>query len=130
MNSIKCAAREMVLSDISCGEGYRRANSLAGAVLAIRYKVPRWVGEDAVRAAVAGGLRFGGQRVSFAQLEYLQFVAQHPGCCIADVDRACRRDRTAGHFWIYASIRRLRKRGLLYSEPGPGGRVILRLPAQ
>jgi hypothetical protein len=60
----------------------------------------------------------------------LQFVAKNPGCCIGDVDRACRRDGGAGHFWIYASIRRLRKRGLLCSEPGPGGRVILRLPAQ
>ena len=129
MNPIKCAAREMVLSDISCAEGCRRANSLAGAVLAIRYQVPRQVAELAVRAAVAGGLQFGGRRVSFAQLEYLQFVAKNPGCCIADVDRACRVDSTAGHFWIYASIRRLRKRGLLYSEPGPGGRVILRLPA-
>jgi hypothetical protein len=64
------------------------------------------------------------------QLEYLQFVQRNPGCCIGDVDRACRRDRSAGHYWIYASIRRLRKRGLLCSEAGPGGRVVLRLAAQ
>jgi hypothetical protein len=50
MNPIECAAREMVLSDISCAEGYRRANSLAGAVLAIQYQVPRQVAEVAVRA--------------------------------------------------------------------------------
>ena len=129
MQPIECAAREMVLSDISCAEGYRRANSLAGAVLALQYQVPRQVAEAAVRAAVAGGLHFSGRRVSFAQLEYLQFVQRNPGCCIGDVDRACRRDRSAGHYWIYASIRRLRKRGLLCSEPGPGGRVVLRLAA-
>ena len=128
MTPIERAAREMVLSDISCAEGYRRANSLAGAVLAIQYQVPRQVAEAAVRTAVAGGLRFGRHRVSFEQLAYLHFVRENPGCCISDVDRACRRNPSAGHYWIYASVRRLRRRGLLCSEPGPGGRVSLRIP--
>jgi len=118
----------MVVSDASCAEGCRRDNSLVGGALAHIYHVPRWVAEAAVRAAVAGGLRFGGRRVSFAQMEYLQFVKNNPGCCIADVDRACRHDRSAGHRWIYDSVRRLVRRGLLSAEPGAGGRVILRLP--
>jgi hypothetical protein len=130
MNPIVHAAREMVVSDASCAVGYRRNNSLAGGVLAQQYQVPRRVAEAAVRAAVAGGLRFAGKRVSFAQMEYLQYVGAHPGCCVADVDRACRHDRNAGHYWVYASVRRLVRRGLLSSEPEPGGRVVLRLPAE
>lgn len=56
---------------------------------------------------MAGGLRFGGQRVSF------EFVQKNPGCCIGDVNRACRRDSTAGHYWIYASVRRFSVRNLV-----------------
>jgi hypothetical protein len=56
-------------------------------------------------------------------------VEKHPGCCIADVDRACRQDAGAGHYWVYSSVRRLVRRGLLLAEPGVGGRVVLRLPA-
>jgi len=123
------AARRMITSDMSCAIGRDAHNSVAGAILSATYKVPRWIAEEAVCAAVARGFRTcTGARVTANQLEYLQYVSRNPGCCIADVDRACRRDTLAGHKWVYDSVRRLRRRGLLVAVPGTGNRVTLHLP--
>jgi hypothetical protein len=64
-------------------------------------------------------------RMSIYQASYVEYVAANPGCCIADVDRACRMNPLAGHRWVYDGVARLRKRGILRSEIGPGGRVLL-----
>lgn len=48
------------------------------------------------------------------------YIGANPGCCIADVDRACRTAR-AGHRWMYASVGRLVKAGLVRRERGERG---------
>jgi len=52
-------------------------------------------------------------QLSRNQWSYLSYIAAHPGCCAADVDRACRRNPNAGHKWVYDSVARLRRRGFL-----------------
>lgn len=51
--------------------------------------------------------------MSPAQREYLHFVREHPGCCVADVDRACRYNPQAGHKWVYDGVSRLVRRCVL-----------------
>lgn len=47
------------------------------------------------------------------QKAYIAYVQRHQGCCIADVDRACRVNPRAGHRHVYAGVQRLVRRGLL-----------------
>ncbi len=54
--------------------------------------------------------------MSYNQSRYLEYVADHPGCCVADVDRACRRNPQAGHQWVYDGIARLIKQQALRAE--------------
>jgi hypothetical protein len=51
------------------------------------------------------------------QKQYLAYIAANPGCSTADVVRACRRNPEAGHRWIYDSIDRLLRRGLVTRGP-------------
>jgi hypothetical protein len=55
-------------------------------------------------------------RISNNQARYLDYISAHPGCSIADVDRACRRNRLAGHKWVYDGVKRLIKRGIVNTE--------------
>jgi hypothetical protein len=55
-------------------------------------------------------------RMSANQRRYLEYVMEHQGCCIADVNAACRRNPQAGHRWVYDGVARLVKRGILLSE--------------
>jgi hypothetical protein len=57
-------------------------------------------------------------RMSGHQVRYLAYIEQHPGCSIADVDRACRQNPTAGHKWVYDGVGRLVTRGIVRREPG------------
>jgi len=52
-------------------------------------------------------------QMSNAQHIYARYVASHPGCTIADVDRACRRNPLAGHRWVYDGVHRLIRQGVL-----------------
>lgn len=53
----------------------------------------------------------------------LQYIEAHPGVCTADVDRAVRTAR-GGHKWMYATVGRLIKAGLVRSVPdGSRGRL-------
>jgi predicted transcriptional regulator len=45
-------------------------------------------------------------------LNALAYIASHPGCCTAEVDRACRTAR-GGHKWMYEVVGRLIRRGLV-----------------
>jgi predicted transcriptional regulator len=42
----------------------------------------------------------------------LDYVYRHPGCCAAEVDRA-RRTARGGHRWMYATVGRLIKAGMV-----------------
>jgi hypothetical protein len=53
------------------------------------------------------------RQMSAAQHAYAAYVAQHPGCCVAEVDRACRRNPRAGHRWVYDGVSRLIRHGVL-----------------
>lgn len=66
-------------------------------------------------------------RVSTNQSRYLSFIAAHPGCSIADVDRACRRNPRAGHKWVYDGVNRLIDRGLVQRSYA-AGRTVLSIP--
>jgi hypothetical protein len=55
--------------------------------------------------------------MSHGQRAYVEYVRRHPGCCAADVDRACRWNPQAGHKWIYDSVGRLLRRGFLRRGP-------------
>lgn len=65
------------------------------------------------------------KRLSAHQRAYIEYVRTHPGCCVADVDRACRVNPSAGARWVYDGVKRLVRRGILRSATGPGGRVLL-----
>jgi predicted transcriptional regulator len=43
------------------------------------------------------------------------YIASHPGCCTAEVDRAVRTAR-GGHQWMYATVDRLIKARLVRTE--------------
>jgi hypothetical protein len=64
--------------------------------------------------------------MSARQRAVLAYVATHPGCTAADVTRHEWRGR--GHAASYARVGRLRRRRLLRSVPGRGGRVKLYTP--
>lgn len=51
-----------------------------------------------------------------AQRSYIAYIAANAGCCVADVDRACRRNPDAGHKWVYDGVARLVRRGIVRSE--------------
>jgi hypothetical protein len=53
------------------------------------------------------------KRTSSNQKVYLAYIASHPGCSIADVNRACKHNPRAGHKWIYDSVGRLIRRGFV-----------------
>ena len=55
-------------------------------------------------------------QMSAWQHDYLRYIAAHPGCCAAEVDRACRCNPVAGHRWVYEGIRRLAENGALLRE--------------
>lgn len=59
------------------------------------------------------------------QHRYAGYISSHPGCCAADVNRACKANSLAGHKWVYDGIRRLIRAGVLRSERGAGGRRLL-----
>lgn len=59
----------------------------------------------------------------FAGLQALEYIEGHPGCCIADVDRAVRTAR-GGHRWMYFTVKRLIRRGLVRFERA-GSRILL-----
>jgi|HubBroStandDraft_6_1064221.scaffolds.fasta_scaffold407208_3 hypothetical protein len=46
----------------------------------------------------------------------LAYIASHPGCCAAEVDRAVRTARK-GHKWMYNTIARLVKNGYVHKLP-------------
>lgn len=48
-------------------------------------------------------------------LSALEYIKQHPGCCTAEVDRACRTAR-GGHKWMYETVGRLIARRLVKTE--------------
>lgn len=47
------------------------------------------------------------RQMSRSQHACVDYIAAHPGCSIADVDGACRRNMLAGHRWVYACVARL-----------------------
>jgi len=55
------------------------------------------------------------KQMSRNQCSYVAYVLAHPGCCIADVDRACRINPNAGHKWVYDGVARLIRQGVLSS---------------
>ncbi len=55
-------------------------------------------------------------QMSNNQRSYLSYVRNHPGCCVADVDRACRLNPAAGHMWVYAGVSRLIQQGALQAK--------------
>lgn len=59
-------------------------------------------------------------RISPNQRSYLEFIARADDTgrevCIADVDRACRRNPNAGHKWVYDGVGRLVRRGFVHVE--------------
>ena len=57
--------------------------------------------------------QFTTSRISGHQARYIEYVEAHPGCSVADVDRACRCNPRAGHRWVYDGVSRLVRRGLL-----------------
>lgn len=63
-------------------------------------------------------------RISRNQARYIAYVSTHPGCSIADVDRACRRNPRAGHKWVYDGVNRLIGRGIML-RAWIGGRTSL-----
>ncbi len=67
------------------------------------------------------------QQMSLNQHAYLAYVREHPGCCIADVDRACRVNPNAGHRWVYDGVDRLIRHGVLSTGKGIGNRVTLKV---
>jgi len=48
-------------------------------------------------------------------LSALGYIKLHPGCCTAEVDRACRTAR-GGHKWMYEVVGRLIARKLVRTE--------------
>jgi hypothetical protein len=64
-------------------------------------------------------------RLSSYQISYISYIEQHPGCSIADVDRACRVNRYAGHKWVYAGVSRLIRHGIVDAAKGRGNRYAL-----
>lgn len=57
----------------------------------------------------------------------LSYIASHTGCCAADVDRACRTAR-GGHRWMYATVQRLARAGLIVRTRA-GNKILLRATA-
>lgn len=66
-------------------------------------------------------------RVGRAMRAALRYVAAHPGCCAAEVDRACRTAR-GGHQWMYAAIVRCARAGYL-TRTRAGRRIELTITA-
>lgn len=62
--------------------------------------------------------------MSYHQKRYREYIDKHPGCCIADVVRACMINPRAGHRWVYDGVHRLIKRGIVKAER-KRGRVYL-----
>jgi hypothetical protein len=58
-------------------------------------------------------------------LDYIANNSQN-NICTADVDRAVRTAR-AGHRFMYATVDRLIKAGLVRTEKGPGNKALLRI---
>lgn len=59
-------------------------------------------------------------RTTAVRLVVLSYIARNPGCSTADVDRACRTAR-GGHKWMYATVDRAARAGLVRS-----GRSLIR----
>lgn len=66
------------------------------------------------------------KRISKNQARYIAYIERHPGCSIADVDRACRINKRAGHKWIYDSVNRLIRRKLI-ARTYKAGRTVLKV---
>ncbi len=56
-----------------------------------------------------------------AGLTALAHIRRHPGVNTAELDRACRTAR-GGHAWMYRTVDRLIKRGLVRTGPARSGR--------
>lgn len=68
--------------------------------------------------------------LSVFQESYLKYVKDNPGCCIADVYRACTVRPGTGYGRIHAGVQRLLNRGLLVkcTPKNPGhGRIGLKV---
>lgn len=93
-------------------------NSVVGSVLSLTTGSPRWATERAVCEALRSvrGTYRTYRQMSAAQHGYVAYVAAHPGCSIADVDRACRRNPQAGHKWVYDGVNRLVSHRVLRKE--------------
>ncbi len=65
------------------------------------------------------------QQMSGNQIAYLAYISDHPGCCIMDVVRACKRNPDAGHIWIYDGVHRLERQGVVRIEYRSDGRTKL-----
>lgn len=63
-------------------------------------------------------------QMSSYQHSYCRYVAAHPGCSIADVERACKSNPLAGHRWVYDGVNRLIRHGVL-SRTWSGNRTVL-----
>jgi len=48
----------------------------------------------------------------------LDYIKHHPGCSIAEVDRACRTAR-GGHQWMYLTVKRLVSGGFVKRKQSP-----------
>lgn len=100
-------------------------NSVIGSIMSLTLGAPRQYTERAVCEALALLQSDGAssrpiyrtyRQMSGAQHGYAAYVAANPGCCVADVDRACRRNPRAGHKWVYDGVARLVREGVLRAE--------------
>jgi len=65
-------------------------------------------------------------QMSDNQESYVAYIFDHPGCCIMDVVRACKRNPLAGHKWVYAGVHRLAAQNIITIESSHvGGRTEL-----
>lgn len=62
-------------------------------------------------------------QMSVHQKRYVSFVTGHPGCTIADIVRACKVNRVAGHAVVYDGVHRLAQQGILRVEHTSAGRT-------
>ena len=67
-------------------------------------------------------------RIGPRQARILDYVAEHPLVCTAEVDRATNDYTPHSHKVTYDSVGRLIGRGLLGVKPGKGNRALLFVP--
>lgn len=63
----------------------------------------------------------GNARITKQRSIYLSWLSAHPGATTAELDRACRTAR-GGHCWMYASVKRMLRAGLVRAGAPSNGR--------